>query len=108
MYTIAPSLPRTCVFQVLSITSRHQRFQDEIDAALDNTNIGKVASYISDRTNSEGGMNVVVISLKDEFYSHADGLIGVCPDNLMGADADCLISKVLTVDLTPFPKEKPK
>ena len=55
--------------------------QDEIDAALDNTNIGKVASYISDRTNLEGGMNVVVISLKDEFYSHADALIGVCPDN---------------------------
>ena len=56
-------------------------WQDEIDAALDNTNIGKVASYISDRTNLEGGMNVVVISLKDEFYSHADALIGVCPDN---------------------------
>jgi structural maintenance of chromosome 1 len=79
---------------------------DEIDAALDNTNIGKVASYISERTNNEGGMNVVVISLKDEFYSHADGLIGVCPDNLMGADADCLISKVLSLDLRPFPKEK--
>ena len=53
-------------------------------------------------------MNVVVISLKDEFYSHADGLIGVCPDNLMGADADCLISKVLALDLRPFPKEKAK
>jgi len=99
---------------------------DEIDAALDNTNIGKVihtslnwkkwitlisnktfkvASYISERTNNEG-MNVVVISLKDEFYSHADGLIGVCPDNLMGGDADCLISKVLSLDLRGFPKEK--
>lgn len=80
--------------------------QDEIDAALDNTNIGKVASYISERTNNQGGMNVVVISLKDEFYSHADGLIGVCPDNQNGADADCLISKVLSLDLRPFPKEK--
>lgn len=79
---------------------------DEIDAALDNTNIGKVASYISERTNNQGGMNVVVISLKDEFYSHADGLIGVCPDNQNGADADCLISKVLSLDLRPFPKEK--
>ena len=63
---------------------------DEIDAALDNTNIGKVASYISQRTQgphaegsgepgAPGGMNVIVISLKDEFYSHADGLVGVCP-----------------------------
>lgn len=75
---------------------------DEIDAALDNTNIGKVASYISNRTGS--GMNVIVISLKDEFYSHADGLIGVCPDNGMGENADCLVSKVLTLDLSKYPK----
>ena len=46
---------------------------DEIDAALDNTNIGKVASYIGGRTGK--GMNVIVISLKDEFYSHADSLV---------------------------------
>lgn len=78
---------------------------DEIDAALDNTNIGKVASYIGGRTNDGEGMNVIVISLKDEFYSHADALIGVCPDNSLGENADCLVSKVLTVDLTPFPKE---
>merc|ERR1712203_415393 len=83
---------------------------DEIDAALDNTNIGKVASYIETRTGTgqEGkGMNVIVISLKDEFYSHADGLIGVCPDNKEGENADCLVSKVMSVDLTKYPKEKP-
>merc|ERR1712226_710701 len=81
---------------------------DEIDAALDNTNIGKVASYIETRTGTgqEGkGMNVIVISLKDEFYSHADGLIGVCPDNTDGENADCLVSKVLSVDMTKYPKE---
>merc|ERR1711994_1219204 len=81
---------------------------DEIDAALDNTNIGKVASYIETRTGSGqpgNRMNVIVISLKDEFYSHADGLIGVCPDNTDGENADCLVSKVLSVDLTKFPKE---
>ena len=88
---------------------------DEIDAALDNTNIGKVASYISQRTQGQGhegadggasvgGMNVIVISLKDEFYSHADGLVGVCPDNAGGENADCLVSKVLTLDLTPYQK----
>lgn len=50
---------------------------DEIDAALDNTNIGKVASYIRDKTNT---LQTIVISLKEEFYSHADALIGICPD----------------------------
>ncbi len=79
---------------------------DEIDAALDNTNIGKVASYIASRTSNSGdSMNVIVISLKDEFYSHADGLVGVCPDrDAMGEHADCLVSKVLTLDLREFPR----
>lgn len=50
---------------------------DEVDAALDNTNIGKVASYIREKTAS---LQTIVISLKEEFYSHADSLIGICPD----------------------------
>jgi RecF/RecN/SMC N terminal domain len=50
---------------------------DEIDAALDNTNIGKVASFIRGQTQN---LQTIVISLKEEFYSHADALIGVCPD----------------------------
>ncbi|XP_046994754.1 structural maintenance of chromosomes protein 1A isoform X1 [Schistocerca americana] len=68
---------------------------DEIDAALDNTNIGKVASYIRDKTSS---LQTIVISLKEEFYSHADALIGICPDV-----GECLVSKVLTLDLTQYP-----
>ncbi|XP_033230168.1 structural maintenance of chromosomes protein 1A-like [Belonocnema kinseyi] len=68
---------------------------DEIDAALDNTNIGKVASYIRDKTSS---LQTIVISLKEEFYSHADALIGICPDI-----GECLESKVLTLDLTSYP-----
>lgn len=93
---------------------------DEIDAALDNTNIGKVASYIRDKTCS---LQTIVISLKEEFYSHADALIGICPDvssydfkfiktsyllrlilflfNLQVGE--CLESKVLTLDLTTYP-----
>lgn len=50
---------------------------DEIDAALDNTNIGKVASYIHEHTEA---LQTIVISLKEEFFSHADSLIGICPD----------------------------
>uniref|UniRef100_A0A0C9RSP3 SMC1A protein n=1 Tax=Fopius arisanus TaxID=64838 RepID=A0A0C9RSP3_9HYME len=68
---------------------------DEIDAALDNTNIGKVASYIRDKTSS---LQTIVISLKEEFYCHADALIGICPE--VGV---CLESKVLTLDLTAYP-----
>eukprot|EP00096_Caligus_rogercresseyi_P004734 TRINITY_DN1916_c0_g1_i2.p1 TRINITY_DN1916_c0_g1~~TRINITY_DN1916_c0_g1_i2.p1 ORF type:complete len:1267 (+),score=574.91 TRINITY_DN1916_c0_g1_i2:226-3801(+) len=74
---------------------------DEIDAALDNTNIGKVASYIEEKT-GEDGMNIIVISLKEEFYHRASKLIGICPDNSMGENVDCLISKVFTFDLRPF------
>ena len=44
---------------------------DEIDAALDNTIIGKVASYIESQKGS------MVISLKEEFYLHADALVRI-------------------------------
>lgn len=67
---------------------------DEIDAALDNTNIGKVASYIVEKTTN---LQTIVISLKEEFYGHADALVGITPD-----PGDCLISRVYTYDLTQF------
>ncbi|XP_044742262.1 structural maintenance of chromosomes protein 1A [Chrysoperla carnea] len=68
---------------------------DEIDAALDNTNIGKVASYIREKT---ANLQTIVISLKEEFYSHADSLFGIVPDQ-----GECLISNCLTIDLNQFP-----
>ncbi|CAH1107174.1 unnamed protein product [Psylliodes chrysocephalus] len=69
---------------------------DEVDAALDNTNIGKVAKYIREKTES---LQTVVISLKEEFYSHADALIGICPEI---RPSDCLSSQVITCDLTKY------
>lgn len=66
---------------------------DEIDAALDNTNIGKVASYIRDTSN----LQTIVISLKEEFYGHADVLVGVTPE-----PSYCLVSNVFTHDLTVY------
>jgi len=58
---------------------------DEVDAALDNTNVEKVAHYImtkSHQASGKGGSGFqsVVISLKDLFYDKADALIGVCRD----------------------------
>ncbi|XP_026097310.1 structural maintenance of chromosomes 1A, like [Carassius auratus] len=73
---------------------------DEIDAALDNTNIGKVANYIKDQ--SMQNFQAVVISLKEEFYTKADSLIGVYPEQ-----GDCVISKVLTFDLSQYPDANP-
>merc|ERR1739836_362036 len=74
---------------------------DEIDAALDNTNIGKVASYIESQ---KGSMNIMVISLKEEFYSHADALVGITTNPQKMRESGALVSKVLTLDLTPWPK----
>ncbi|KAJ4934274.1 hypothetical protein JOQ06_007073 [Pogonophryne albipinna] len=72
---------------------------DEIDAALDNTNIGKVANYIKDQSVHT---QAIVISLKEEFYTKADSLIGVYPEQ-----GDCVISKVLTFDLSVYPDANP-
>uniref|UniRef100_A0A834VB41 Structural maintenance of chromosomes protein n=1 Tax=Sarcoptes scabiei TaxID=52283 RepID=A0A834VB41_SARSC len=70
---------------------------DEVDAALDNTNIGKVARFIREKTDSS--FQCIVISLKEEFYGHASSLVGVAP-----APGDCTISQIFTIDLTQFPE----
>lgn len=67
---------------------------DEIDAALDNTNIGKVASYIRSK---KGCLQTIVISLKEEFYGCSDALVGICSE-----PADCLISDVITLSLENY------
>ncbi|XP_068633739.1 structural maintenance of chromosomes protein 1A [Battus philenor] len=67
---------------------------DEIDAALDNTNIGKVASFIRSK---KGSLQTIVISLKEEFYGCADALIGICSE-----PADCLVSDVFTISLEQY------
>ncbi|KAM9578353.1 structural maintenance of chromosomes protein 1B [Guaruba guarouba] len=69
---------------------------DEIDAALDNTNIDKVSSFIREQAHEQ--LQMIVISLKEEFYSKADALIGVCPEH-----DDIMFSRVLTLDLTEYP-----
>nr|QIC49988.1 structural maintenance of chromosomes protein 1 [Actinia equina] len=71
---------------------------DEIDAALDNTNINKVARYIINQTREH--FQCIVISLKEEFYTRAEALIGITaePDN------ECTVSRVYTLDLTKFPE----
>ncbi|NWR33805.1 SMC1B protein, partial [Tachuris rubrigastra] len=72
---------------------------DEIDAALDNSNIDKVSSFIRDQAHEQ--FQMIVISLKEEFFCKADALIGVCPEH-----DDIMFSKVLTLDLTEFPERE--
>jgi structural maintenance of chromosome 1 len=70
---------------------------DEIDAALDNTNIGKVARFIREKTEGDSPTQCIVISLKEEFYGHADALVGVTTD-----PGDCTVSHVFMVDMMKY------
>lgn len=67
---------------------------DEVDAALDNTNVSKVARYI--KRHASDDFQFIVISLKNTFYETAQGLVGVYKDNQK------VSSRVLTIDLTKF------
>lgn len=50
-----------------------------MDAALDNTNVTKVANYIR-KTAMGKDVQFIVISLKSRFYEKAEGLVGICRD----------------------------
>uniref|UniRef100_A0AAV2L1Q2 RecF/RecN/SMC N-terminal domain-containing protein n=1 Tax=Knipowitschia caucasica TaxID=637954 RepID=A0AAV2L1Q2_KNICA len=69
---------------------------DEVDAALDNSNIWKVTSFIRDE--SRHNLQIIVISLKEEFFSKADALLGVYSDL-----DEWMFSRILTLDLRPYP-----
>ncbi|KAL2393181.1 Structural maintenance of chromosomes protein 1 [Exophiala dermatitidis] len=63
---------------------------DEVDAALDNANVGKLVNYV--RNHAGPGMQFIVISLKTGFFQGSETLVGVYRDQ--GANS----SKVLTLD----------
>ncbi|KAI9018451.1 condensin complex subunit SMC1 [Hyaloraphidium curvatum] len=67
---------------------------DEVDAALDNNNVNKVAQYITKHASPE--FQFVVISLKNTMYQKAQALVGVYRDQ------DTNSSKVLTLSLAQF------
>lgn len=67
---------------------------DEVDAALDNTNVLKVAQFIRQRSR-RNQLQCIVISLKDNFYTQSDALVGVFRDRQKES------SGVLTLDLRP-------
>ncbi|KAH7837895.1 hypothetical protein Vadar_019309 [Vaccinium darrowii] len=90
---------------------------DEVDAALDNLNVAKVAGFIRSKScegsggnqdnkgteqnkknDNDGGSGFqsIVISLKDSFYDKAEALVGVYRDS----ERSC--SRTLTFDLTKY------
>ncbi|KAF7120178.1 hypothetical protein RHSIM_Rhsim13G0035400 [Rhododendron simsii] len=74
---------------------------DEVDAALDNLNVAKVAGFIRSKSCNQdieggSGFQSIVISLKDSFYDKAEALVGVYRDS----ERSC--SRTLTFDLTKY------
>ncbi|KAJ7977239.1 Structural maintenance of chromosomes protein [Quillaja saponaria] len=79
---------------------------DEVDAALDNLNVAKVAGFIRSKScegargnqepDGSSGFQSIVISLKDSFYDKAEALVGVYRDS----ERSC--SRTLTFDLTKY------
>ena len=65
---------------------------DEVDAALDNANVAKIANYIKEH--ARPGMQFIVISLKTGLFQNSEGLIGIYRDQ--GANS----SKSLTLDVS--------
>lgn len=69
---------------------------DEVDAALDNANVAKIATYIRDHAGP--GMQFIVISLKTGLFQGSEALVGIYRDQ--GANS----SKALTLDVSFFLK----
>ncbi|KAF7712478.1 Uncharacterized protein PECH_003094 [Penicillium ucsense] len=67
---------------------------DEVDAALDNTNVARIANYIHDH--AAPGMQFIVISLKAGLFQNSEALVGIYRDQVENS------SKSLTLDLRKY------
>lgn len=65
---------------------------DEVDAALDNTNVAKIANYI--RSHASESFQFIVISLKGSLYERSNSLVGIYRDQ------DVNSSRTLTLDVS--------
>lgn len=71
---------------------------DEVDAALDNANVARIARYI--RGHARPGMQFIVISLKNVLFQMSETLVGIYRDQ--GANS----SKSLTLDVSFSPSHQ--
>ena len=72
------------LFAMHSYTPSPFIIMDEIDAALDNVNVFKVASFLLQRSKAAPPLQFIVISLKDQLFSSAAGIIGIYKDSSIG------------------------
>ena len=75
-----------------------------MDAALDNVNVTRVAKYIRERA-AAGGLQFVVISLKDQFYQSAHGLVGIYRDRREEASNSVTLD-LEAIDVSDAPAEQ--
>lgn len=68
---------------------------DEVDAALDNTNVAKIANYI--RSHASDRFQFIVISLKGSLYEKGTSLVGIYRDQEVNS------SRTLTLDVRTCP-----
>lgn len=79
---------------------------DEIDAALDNTNVARIATYIHDH--AAPGMQFIVISLKTGLFQNSEALVGIYRDqadnssNSLTLDVSFWLSVRDMADLSSF------
>lgn len=71
---------------------------DEVDAALDNTNVAKIANYI--RSQASETFQFIVISLKGSLYERGNSLVGIYRDQ------DVNSSRTLTLDVSSYALSK--
>ncbi|KAK7207216.1 putative cohesin complex subunit [Myxozyma melibiosi] len=69
---------------------------DEVDAALDNANVAKIANYIHDHAGP--GFQFIVISLKNALFERSDALVGIYRAQVENS------SRALTLDLRDYPE----
>lgn len=70
---------------------------DEIDAALDNKNVTKIAHYI--KKCAGPGFQFILISLKSKLFEHSDALVGIYREQRENS------SKTVSLDLRNYPEE---
>jgi len=68
---------------------------DEVDAALDNVNVGRVARYVKEHASP--GMQFIVISLKAGLFQESETLVGVMRDQ------GKMSSSVVSLDVSCHP-----
>ena len=65
---------------------------DEVDAALDNTNVARITNYI--RTHASDALQFIVISLNNSLYESGESLVGIYRDQEVNG------SRTLTLDVS--------